>query len=92
MISWRQAAQRRRGTPMLRQVIGLLDKRSESPWESVMRVLHRAADIPVEPQREILDQWGRFVARGDLWIVGTKTDYMNLTAANTASLRSRAGI
>jgi hypothetical protein len=40
-------------------------------WESVMRVLHRAADIPVEPQHEIFDQWGRFVARGDLWIVGT---------------------
>jgi hypothetical protein len=65
------AAQRRRGAPMLRQVIGLLDKRSESAWESVMRVLHRAADIPVEPQHEIFDQWGRFVARGDLWIVGT---------------------
>lgn len=65
------AAQRRRGAPVLRQVIGLLDKRSESAWESVMRVLHRAADIPVEPQHEIFDQWGRFVARGDLWIVGT---------------------
>ncbi|HET6758123.1 MAG TPA: hypothetical protein VFH20_02490 [Propionibacteriaceae bacterium] len=65
------AAQRRRGAPMLRQVIGLLDKRSESAWESVMRVLHRAADIPVEPQHEIFDRWGRFVARGDLWIVGT---------------------
>jgi very-short-patch-repair endonuclease len=65
------AAQRRRGAPMLRRVIGMLDKRSESPWEAVMRVLHRAADIPVEPQKEIFDQWGRFVARGDLWIVGT---------------------
>jgi hypothetical protein len=65
------AAQRRRGAPLLRRVIGMLDKRSESPWESVMRVLHRAADIPVEPQHEIFDQWGRFVARGDLWIVGT---------------------
>ena len=65
------AAQRRRGAPMLRRIIGMLDRRSESPWESVMRVLHRAADIPVEPQYEVLDQWGRFVARGDLWIVGT---------------------
>ena len=65
------ATQRRRGAPMLRRVIGMLDKRSESPWESVMRVLHRAADIPVEPQHEVLDQWGRFVARCDLWIVGT---------------------
>ena len=65
------AAQRRRGVPMLRRIIGLLDKRSESPWESVMRVLHLAADIPIEPQHEVLDHWGRFVARGDLWIVGT---------------------
>jgi very-short-patch-repair endonuclease len=65
------AAQRRRGGPMLRRVIGILDRRSESPWESVMRVLHRAADIPVEPQYEVVDQWGRFVARGDLWIVST---------------------
>jgi hypothetical protein len=65
------AAQRRRGAPMLRKVIGLLDQRSESPWESVMRVLHRAAHIPVEPQHKVFDRWGRFVARGDLWIVGT---------------------
>lgn len=65
------AAQRRRGAPMLRRIIGLLDKRSESPWESVMRVLHLAADIPIEPQHEVFDHWGRFVARGDLWIVGT---------------------
>jgi very-short-patch-repair endonuclease len=65
------AAQRRRGAPMLRRIIGMLDKRSESPWESVMRVLHRAADIPVEPQHEVFDQWGRFIARCDLWIVGT---------------------
>lgn len=65
------AAQRRRGAPMLRQIIGLLDKRSESPWESIMRVLHQAADIPVEPQHKVFDRWGRFVARGDLWILGT---------------------
>jgi hypothetical protein len=65
------AARRRRGAPMLRRIIRMLDQRSESPWESVMRVLHRAADIPVEPQHEVFDHWGRFVARGDLWIVGT---------------------
>jgi hypothetical protein len=40
------ANQRRRGAPRLRQVIPLLDKRSESAWESVMRELHVAADIP----------------------------------------------
>jgi very-short-patch-repair endonuclease len=66
------ANQRRRGAPRLRQVISLLDKRSESAWESVMRVLHVAADIPVEPQHEIYDEYGRFVARADLLIKGTR--------------------
>lgn len=68
----RTAARRRRGVRMLRTVLPLLDARSESPWESVMRVLHRAADIEVEPQHEIFDQWGRFVARADLLIRGTR--------------------
>jgi hypothetical protein len=66
------AGQRRRGAPRLRQVIPLLDPRSESPWESVLRVLHQAADIPIEPQYEILDEYGRFLARADLWIKGTR--------------------
>jgi hypothetical protein len=66
------AAQRRHGAPMLRRIIGMLDARSESPWESVMRVLHRAAEIEVEPQYELFDRWGRFVARGDLRIKGTR--------------------
>jgi hypothetical protein len=68
----RAVAHRRRGVRMLRTVLPLLDPRSESPWESVMRVLHRSADIDVEPQREIFDQWGRFVARADLSIRGTR--------------------
>jgi very-short-patch-repair endonuclease len=66
------AGQRRRGVPMLRQVLPLLDPRSESAWESVLRVLHQAADIPVEPQYEIVDEYGRFLARADLWIKGTR--------------------
>ena len=37
-----------------------------------MRVLHQAADIPVEPQYKVYAPSGRFVARGDLWIVGTR--------------------
>jgi very-short-patch-repair endonuclease len=66
------AAQRRRGAPRLRAVLPLLDARSESPWESVMRVLHLAAEIDVEPQKKIYDAHGRFVARADLWLVGTR--------------------
>ena len=65
------ASQHRRGAPLLRTVIPLLDSRSESAWESIMRVLHVAAEIPVTPQYEIFDQLGRFVARGDLRIDGT---------------------
>ena len=68
----RAGGQRRRGAPRLRQVIPLLDGRSESPWESVLRMLHWAADVPVEPQHEVQDQFGRFIARGDLWVVGTR--------------------
>jgi very-short-patch-repair endonuclease len=66
------AAQRRRGAPLLRQVVPLLDKRSESAWESIMRVLQRAADIPVEPQHPVRDAEGRFLARADFWVVGTR--------------------
>ena len=66
------AAHRRRGAPLLRRVIPLLDPRSESAWESIMRTLHRAAGIPVEPQREVRDAAGRFLARADLWIIGTR--------------------
>jgi len=65
------AGQHRRGAPRPRTVIPLLDKRSESPWESIMRVLHRAAEIPVTPQAVIFDDRGRFVARADLLIDGT---------------------
>jgi hypothetical protein len=66
------ARQRRRGAPLLRSVIPLLDPRSESPWESIMRVLHRAAEIPVTPGYEVVDDFGRFVARVDLRIDGTR--------------------
>jgi hypothetical protein len=68
----RTAAQRRRGAPLLRRVIGMLDARSESPWESIMRVLHLAAEIPVTPQFTVRDPAGAFVARADLRIVGTR--------------------
>ncbi len=68
----RTAAQRRRGAPRLRKVIPLLDARSESPWESIMRVLHVAADIPVTPQFVVRREGGAFVARADLRINGTR--------------------
>jgi len=29
-------------------------------------------DVPVEPQHKVYDAFGRLVARGDLWVVGTR--------------------
>ena len=66
------ARQHRRGAPLLRTAIPMLDPRSESPWESIMRVLHRAADIPVTVQYEVHDDVGRLLARADLRIDGTR--------------------
>jgi very-short-patch-repair endonuclease len=66
------ASQRRRGAPLLREAIPLLDKRSESAWESIMRVLQIAAEIPVEPQYPVYDKNGRLLARADFLVVGTR--------------------
>lgn len=63
---------RRRGVRMLRTVLPLLDGRSESAWESVLRLLHVTAGVEVEPQHEIWTSSGTFVARADLWLVGTR--------------------
>lgn len=66
----RAVAERRFGVRRLRQAIALADPRSESPYETLLRVLHVVCDIRVEPQHEL---WcdGVFLARGDLWLVGT---------------------
>lgn len=66
------ARQRRRGAPLLRTIIPMLDDRSESPWESIMRLLHRGADIPVLVQEEILNEFDQFLGRADLLIKGTR--------------------
>ena len=67
------ARMHRRGAPRLRQALALVDGRSESAWETLLRLLHVVGEVPVEPQRELFDADGLFVARGDLWIVGTRT-------------------
>lgn len=66
------AAPGRRGAARLRAAALLADARSESAWESMMRVLHGAAGIQVEPQHILTDDRGRFLARADLWLVGTR--------------------
>lgn len=67
------AARRRRGAPMLRRGRARADGRSESAWETLLRILHEVCGVPVEPQFVIEDEGGSFVARGDLRIVGTTT-------------------
>lgn len=61
----------RRGAKALRDSLAFVDGRSESWWESVLRVAHQLAEIPVESQVEIVNRAGYFVARADLHIVGT---------------------
>lgn len=66
------ARARRRGAPMLRRALALADGRSESAWETLLRLLHVLCEIPVEPQHEVHDPAGRLVARGDLWLEGSQ--------------------
>lgn len=69
----RVARGRRRGAPLLRAVLEQTDGRSESPWETLLRALHGALGVDVVPQHVVLDEAGAFVARGDLWLAGTRT-------------------
>lgn len=62
----------RRGVRVLRRALDLCDARSESRWETVLRLLHVLSGIEVEPQRVIRNQFDGIVARADLWIVGTR--------------------
>lgn len=66
------AAERRRGVRLLRTALLLADGRAESPWESLLRLLHVVCGIDVIPQFELFDAAGRFAARGDLLVRGTK--------------------
>ena len=66
------ALPRVRGGPRLREAASRADPRAESIWEVLLRELHDAVEMPVEPQYDVCDADGSFVARGDLWIVGTQ--------------------
>ena len=69
----RAACRRRtRGVVTLRRAIELGDPRSESWWESVLRLMHVVTGLgPVDSQVEIVDGDGVFVGRADLRLVGT---------------------
>lgn len=57
---------------MLRRAISLCDGRSESLYESLLRVLHVVGGFAVDPQHIVLDASGEFVGRLDLLLVGTR--------------------
>jgi hypothetical protein len=62
---------RARGAQTLRRAVGLADRRSESWWESVLRLMHVVAGMgPVECQVDVAGRNG-VVARADLHLVGT---------------------
>lgn len=64
-------ASHRPGVRALRAALSWADPRYESPFEVLLGMFHLLAGVPVEPQHGIFDAAGRFVARGDLWVVGT---------------------
>jgi len=65
------AARRRRGAPRLRAALDLADRRAESAWETLLRILHVTCEIDVEPQHTLCDEEGMFLGRADLWVRGT---------------------
>lgn len=67
------AGPRRKGAPALRATLALADSRSESAWESVMRMLHHVLGVAVTPQVDLYGADGVFVGRADLLLDGTRT-------------------
>ncbi|MDQ3627243.1 MAG: hypothetical protein M3419_00155 [Actinomycetota bacterium] len=62
-----------RGVRTLRRAVDLADGRSESAWETVLRLVHVLGGITdIEPQRELRTPDGELLARGDLWLRGTR--------------------
>ncbi len=57
-----------RGGGRLLAAVGLADGRSESAYETVLRVFHVVCGFSVTPQYEVRDASGRVVARADLRI------------------------
>jgi very-short-patch-repair endonuclease len=67
------ARQRRRGSPLLRRAIPLMNGKAESIYEGLLRMLHLVCGVEVEPQVDVIGSHGDVVARGDLILVGTRT-------------------
>lgn len=61
----------RPGVRRLRTAAQLADARSESAWETLLRLFHVSVGVDVEPQYVVVDDAGEFVARADLLLSGT---------------------
>lgn len=68
---WAAIVPGRRGVRTLRRALAYVDGRSESWWESMLRMLHELSGVRVEAQQVVVDAKGNFVGRMDLWIKGT---------------------
>lgn len=87
------AAQGRRiGAGALRAALRFVDGRSESPWESVLRMFHVAVEAPVVPQVNISDAAGRFIGRADLVVSGTRWVHEYDGAGHRDSRQHRADL
>ena len=69
---WIASTRLRRGTPQLRRALLLADGGAGSVMETLLRVLHVVGGHDVVTQHVVVDEEGQFVARGDLWIWGTR--------------------
>lgn len=61
----------RPGVRALRAAYGAAHHRAESGGETLLRLFHRAMDVPVEPQVDVRDERGRLIGRADLAVIGT---------------------
>ncbi|MDR7311529.1 very-short-patch-repair endonuclease [Nocardioides luteus] len=63
----------RPGSRRLSDALRWCDGRAESAWESLLRILHTACGVEVEPQVDLRDAHGVFIGRADLLVTGTRT-------------------
>jgi len=80
----------RRGVGRLRQAVALADPEADSVMETLLRVLYVVCGLDVETQHTVRAADGTFVARGDLWLRGTRTlaDYDGAVHADRMQQRT----
>jgi hypothetical protein len=82
--------QHRRGVGRLRRAVALADPETDSVMETLLRVLYVVCGLEVETQHTVRDAHGMFVARGDVWLRGTRTlaDYDGAVHADRVQQRT----